>query len=111
MLAVEMFRVGEHPAYPDGFLVNELAMRPHNSGHWSIDGAGTSQFEQHLRAVLDLPLGDPRPVAQWTAMANVLGSLAGTHLACKPGTGFVRGVFIFVVSALILKPSYDAFLR
>ncbi len=73
VLAVEMFRVGEHPAYPDGFLVNELAMRPHNSGHWSIDGAVTSQFEQHLRAVLDLPLGDPRPVAPWTVMANVLG--------------------------------------
>ena len=73
VLAVEMFRVGDHPAYPSGFLVNELAMRPHNSGHWSIDGAVTSQFEQHLRAVLDLPLGDPRPVAPWTVMANVLG--------------------------------------
>jgi 5-(carboxyamino)imidazole ribonucleotide synthase len=60
---------GQRPAY----LVNELAMRPHNSGHWSIDGAVTSQFEQHLRAVLDLPLGDPRPVAAWTVMANVLG--------------------------------------
>ena len=82
VLAVEMFQVargrtqdgdvdagGERPAY----LVNELAMRPHNSGHWSIDGAVTSQFEQHLRAVLDLPLGDPRPVAPWTVMANVLG--------------------------------------
>jgi len=73
VLAVEMFRVGDHPAYPSGFLVNELAMRPHNSGHWSIEGAVTSQFEQHLRAVLDLPLGDPRPVAPWTVMANVLG--------------------------------------
>ena len=40
-------------------VVNELAMRPHNTGHWSIDGAHTSQFENHLRAVLDLPLGDP----------------------------------------------------
>jgi len=48
-------------------------MRPHNSGHWTIDGAVTSQFEQHLRAVLDLPLGDPRPRAPWTVMANVLG--------------------------------------
>jgi 5-(carboxyamino)imidazole ribonucleotide synthase len=53
--------------------VNELAMRPHNSGHWTIDGSVTSQFEQHLRAVLDLPLGDPRPVAPWTVMANMLG--------------------------------------
>ena len=67
MLAVEMFAT-EH-----GVLVNELAMRPHNSGHWSIEGAVTSQFENHLRAVLDLPLGDPRPVARWTVMVNVLG--------------------------------------
>jgi 5-(carboxyamino)imidazole ribonucleotide synthase len=54
-------------------LVNELAMRPHNTGHWSIDGAYTSQFENHLRAVLDLPLGDPAARAPWTVMANVLG--------------------------------------
>ncbi|QIK84139.1 5-(carboxyamino)imidazole ribonucleotide synthase [Sanguibacter sp. HDW7] len=68
VLAVEMFEV-------DGrVLVNELAMRPHNSGHWTIDGAVTSQFEQHLRAVLDLPLGDTSPRAPWTVMANVLGS-------------------------------------
>ena len=58
-------------------LVNELAMRPHNSGHWTIDGAVTSQFEQHLRAVLDLPLGDTAPTARWTVMANVLGSTLG----------------------------------
>jgi 5-(carboxyamino)imidazole ribonucleotide synthase len=75
VLAVEMFEVpaveaGAAPAY----LVNELAMRPHNSGHWSMDGAVTSQFEQHLRAVLDLPLGDPRTRAPWTVMANVLGA-------------------------------------
>ena len=71
VLAVELFEVlsGGRPAY----LVNELAMRPHNSGHWSMDGAVTSQFEQHLRAVLDLPLGDPSARAPWTAMANVLG--------------------------------------
>jgi 5-(carboxyamino)imidazole ribonucleotide synthase len=49
-------------------------MRPHNSGHWTIDGAVTSQFEQHLRAVLDLPLGATDAVAPWTVMANVLGS-------------------------------------
>ncbi|CAM5709948.1 N5-carboxyaminoimidazole ribonucleotide synthase OS=Streptomyces alboniger OX=132473 GN=purK PE=3 SV=1 [Streptomyces alboniger] len=54
-------------------LVNELAMRPHNSGHWTQDGAITSQFANHVRAVLDLPLGDPRPRATWTVMANVLG--------------------------------------
>ena len=54
-------------------LVNELAMRPHNSGHWTIEGAATSQFEQHLRAVLDLPLGAPAPRAPAAVMANVLG--------------------------------------
>ncbi|MFD7309032.1 5-(carboxyamino)imidazole ribonucleotide synthase [Promicromonospora sp. NPDC059942] len=73
VLAVELFEV---PG-PDGtptVLVNELAMRPHNSGHWTIDGAVTSQFEQHLRAVLDLPLGAAEPTATWTVMANVLGS-------------------------------------
>ena len=71
VLAVEMFQVG-----PRSVVVNELAMRPHNSGHWTIDGATTSQFEQHLRAVLDLPLGDPRPRAPWSVMVNVLG---GAH--------------------------------
>jgi len=68
LLAVELF------AGPDGLLVNELAMRPHNSGHWTIEGARTSQFEQHLRAVLDLPLGDPRTAAPQVAMANVFGA-------------------------------------
>jgi 5-(carboxyamino)imidazole ribonucleotide synthase len=68
LLAVELFQTGS------GLLVNELAMRPHNSGHWTIEGAITSQFEQHLRAVLDLPLGDPRPVARHTVMANIFGA-------------------------------------
>jgi len=68
LLAVELF---ETPA--GGLLVNELAMRPHNSGHWTIDGARTSQFEQHLRAVLDLPLGSPAPSSSFAVMANVLG--------------------------------------
>ncbi|MDN5790333.1 MAG: 5-(carboxyamino)imidazole ribonucleotide synthase [Micrococcales bacterium] len=72
VLAVEMFEVREADGRP-GYRVNELAMRPHNSGHWSMDGAVTGQFEQHLRAVLDLPLGDPTPCAPWTVMANVLG--------------------------------------
>jgi 5-(carboxyamino)imidazole ribonucleotide synthase len=67
LLAVELFETR------DGLLVNELAMRPHNSGHWTIEGARTSQFEQHLRAVLDLPLGDPRAAAPHVVMANVLG--------------------------------------
>ena len=73
VMAVEMFEVSHpHTGEPD-YVVNELAMRPHNSGHWSIDGAVTSQFENHLRAVLDLPLGATAPRAPWTVMANVLG--------------------------------------
>ncbi len=67
MLAVEMFLTDR------GVLVNELAMRPHNSGHWSIDGAVASQFDNHLRAVLDLPLGSPQRLAPWVVMVNVLG--------------------------------------
>lgn len=68
VLAVELFET------TDGrVLVNELAMRPHNSGHWSIEGAVTSQFEQHLRAVLDLPLGSTEPRADWSVMVNILG--------------------------------------
>lgn len=67
MLAVEMFDTGSQ------ILVNELAMRPHNSGHWSIEGAVTSQFENHLRAVLDLPLGVPSAVAPHAVMVNILG--------------------------------------
>ena len=73
VMAVEMFEVRDPRTGDPAYLVNELAMRPHNSGHWSIDGAVTSQFEQHLRAVLDLPLGDTSPRAPWTVMSNVLG--------------------------------------
>ena len=69
VLAVELFET------VDGRLVvNELAMRPHNCGHWSMDGARTGQFEQHLRAVLDYPLGNTAPIAPVTVMANVLGA-------------------------------------
>jgi 5-(carboxyamino)imidazole ribonucleotide synthase len=71
VLAVELFQTDS------GILVNELAMRPHNSGHWSIEGARTSQFEQHLRAVLDYPLGDTTMTAPWVVMANVLGAAPG----------------------------------
>ncbi len=67
ILAVELFETDE------GVLVNELAMRPHNTGHWTQDGAVTSQFENHLRAVLDLPLGSPVARAPWTVMVNILG--------------------------------------
>lgn len=68
LLAVELFETSH------GLLVNELAMRPHNSGHWTIEGSRTSQFEQHLRAVLDLPLGScTPPEGTFTVMANLLG--------------------------------------
>lgn len=67
MLAVELFDDGSR------LYVNELAMRPHNSGHWTIEGARTSQFENHLRAVLDLPLGSPEAVAPYAVMVNILG--------------------------------------
>jgi 5-(carboxyamino)imidazole ribonucleotide synthase len=76
VLAVELFE-----GLDGQLLVNELAMRPHNSGHWTIEGAVTSQFEQHLRAVLDYPLGSTAPYAPACVMANVLG--AGT----PPGMG------------------------
>ncbi len=67
VMAVEMFVKGNH------IYINELAMRPHNSGHWTIDGATTSQFEQHLRAILDLPLGDPSMTKPFAVMGNILG--------------------------------------
>lgn len=70
LLAVEMFQTRDGRV-----LVNELAMRPHNTGHWSIDGAVTCQFENHLRAVLDLPLGSPMARARWTVMVNILGGV------------------------------------
>jgi 5-(carboxyamino)imidazole ribonucleotide synthase len=75
VLCVEFFGL------EDGSLVvNEMAPRPHNSGHWSIEGAVTSQFEQHLRAVLDLPLGDTTPLAPVSVMVNVLGGPAGATM-------------------------------
>ena len=67
VMAVEMFVKG------DQLFINELAMRPHNSGHWTIDGSRTSQFEQHLRAILDLPLGEPAMTHEYAVMGNILG--------------------------------------
>ncbi len=67
VMAVEIFVKG------DELFVNELAMRPHNSGHWTIEGSVTSQFEQHLRAILDLPLGNPAMTAPFAVMGNILG--------------------------------------
>lgn len=71
LLAVELMERRDGTA-----VINELAMRPHNTGHWSIDGAVTSQFENHLRAVAGLPLGDPSARQPWCTMRNVLG---GSH--------------------------------
>ena len=71
LLAVELFETDT------GIVVNELAMRPHNSGHWTIEGARTSQFEQHLRAVLDYPMGETSLTAPVVVMANVLGGEPG----------------------------------
>jgi 5-(carboxyamino)imidazole ribonucleotide synthase len=68
VLAVELFETTD-----ERLVINELAMRPHNTGHWSIDGSTTSQFEQHLRAVLDLPLGATGCREPWSVMVNVLG--------------------------------------
>nr|WP_281351383.1 5-(carboxyamino)imidazole ribonucleotide synthase [Agromyces allii] len=81
VMAVELFETTD-----ERILVNELAMRPHNSGHWSMDGSTTGQFEQHLRAVLDLPLGGTGTHADWSVMVNVLGgpvegSLADRYVA------------------------------
>ena len=70
-LAVEMYVVDGEAG--EALLINEIAMRPHNSGHWTIEGAITSQFENHLRAVLDLPLGDPSPRQPYAVMVNIIG--------------------------------------
>lgn len=78
VLAVELFQTDD-----ERILINELAMRPHNTGHWTIDGATTSQFEQHLRAVLDLPLGATGSFARASVMVNVLGGPADGDLAAR----------------------------
>ena len=78
MLAVELFETTD-----ERILINELAMRPHNSGHWSIEGSTTSQFEQHLRAVLDLPLGATDARDPWTVMVNILGGPAEETLVAR----------------------------
>jgi len=78
VLAVELFQTDD-----ERILINELAMRPHNTGHWTIDGATTSQFEQHLRAVLDLPLGATGALAPVSVMVNVLGGPLDGDLAAR----------------------------
>ncbi len=89
ILAVELFVSGGR------LLVNELALRPHNSGHWTIEGAGTSQFENHLRAILDLPLGDPATPVPAVAMVNVVGPPSGGDPADRLAAGLgVRGAHV-----------------
>ena len=68
VLALELFVVGEN------LLANEFAPRVHNSGHWTIEGAQTSQFENHLRAILNMPLGDTTGIAH-AGMINLIGSM------------------------------------
>ncbi len=89
VLAVELFQVAPSAQAPDGLIVNELAMRPHNSGHWTMDGSVTSQFEQHLRAVLDYPLGRTDQIAPFVVMGNVLGGAADP---LSPDAGPVMGM-------------------
>jgi 5-(carboxyamino)imidazole ribonucleotide synthase len=81
VMAVQMFEVSDPRTGDPAYMVDDLVMGPHHSGHWSIDGSVTSQFEQHLRAVLDLPLGDTSLRARWTVMGNVLG---GEHSDLYP---------------------------
>ncbi|SKA93718.1 5-(carboxyamino)imidazole ribonucleotide synthase [Agreia bicolorata] len=83
VFAVELFETTD-----ERLLVNELAMRPHNTGHWSIDGSTTSQFEQHLRAVLDLPLGATGCRDTWSVMVNVLGGPTEGTLADRYSSAF-----------------------
>jgi 5-(carboxyamino)imidazole ribonucleotide synthase len=85
VLAVELFETTD-----DRLLINELAMRPHNTGHWSIEGSTTSQFEQHLRAVLDLPLGATGIRQPWAVMVNVLGGPDGQTMPERYAAAFAE---------------------
>jgi 5-(carboxyamino)imidazole ribonucleotide synthase len=88
ILAIELFVAGGE------LLVNELAARPHNSGHASIEGNVTSQFENHLRAVLDWPLGDPGPAAPAVATVNVLGRSTTDPATRLPAALAVPGLHV-----------------
>jgi 5-(carboxyamino)imidazole ribonucleotide synthase len=89
ILAIEMFAAG------DKLLVNELAARPHNSGHWTMDGSLTSQFENHIRAIFDWPLGPVAPIAPAVASVNVLGGPDGASpVARLPDALAVAGAHV-----------------
>jgi len=75
VLTLEFFATAEGP------VLNEMAPRVHNSGHWTIEGAATSQFENHIRAVAGLPLGDTRTVAREVEMTNLIGKSAEAAIA------------------------------
>ncbi|MDC9726257.1 MAG: 5-(carboxyamino)imidazole ribonucleotide synthase [Candidatus Thioglobus sp.] len=77
VLTIELFET------EDGLVVNEMAPRVHNSGHWSIEGANTSQFENHVRAISGMPLGDTSPAHPFSAMINIIGEIGPTDLALK----------------------------
>ncbi|WP_427016688.1 5-(carboxyamino)imidazole ribonucleotide synthase [Pseudarthrobacter sp. P1] len=81
VMAAELF---ETPGAGAGYLVNELAMRPHNTGHWTMDGSVTGQFEQHLRAVLDLPLGATGALGDIVVMKNFLGGANADLFSAYP---------------------------
>jgi 5-(carboxyamino)imidazole ribonucleotide synthase len=85
VLAVELFETTD-----ERLLINELAMRPHNTGHWTIDGSTTNQFEQHLRAVLDLPLGATGCRDRWSVMVNILGGPESGGLHERYGIAFAH---------------------
>ncbi|SMN17600.1 Phosphoribosylaminoimidazole carboxylase ATPase subunit [uncultured Candidatus Thioglobus sp.] len=75
VLTIELFETN------DGLVVNEMAPRVHNSGHWSIEGANTSQFENHIRAITGMPLGDTSPTHTVSAMVNIIGKIGPTDIA------------------------------
>jgi 5-(carboxyamino)imidazole ribonucleotide synthase len=89
VMAVELFWSGGR------LLVNEVATRPHNSGHWTMEGAVTSQFENHVRAVLDLPLGATSAQHAQVASVNVFGGSTGEDPACLVARGLaVEGAHV-----------------
>ena len=77
VLTIELFETEQ------GLVANEMAPRVHNSGHWSIEGAHTSQFENHVRAITGMPLGDTKPAHAYNAMVNIIGQTGPTEIALK----------------------------
>ncbi len=83
VLALELFVIG------DRLLANEIAPRVHNSGHWTIEGAATSQFENHLRAILDMPLGNAKALGH-SGMINLLGRMPGKAAMSQLGECYLH---------------------